>query len=98
MTEQFLVEQKKRLLKRIVVYTDFLNGRSDGRPEGAIELKKTHALPYIYAALQRMEEGKYGVCLDCEEKIPQERLKIVVGAIRCRECQEVFDELENHRR
>ncbi|RZL92743.1 MAG: TraR/DksA family transcriptional regulator [Variovorax sp.] len=41
----------------------------------------------IEQAQQRMNEGRYGVCLDCGEDIPRERLMALPTAIRCAACQ-----------
>jgi RNA polymerase-binding protein DksA len=41
----------------------------------------------IEQAQQRLTEGRYGVCLDCGEDIPRERLMVLPTAIRCAACQ-----------
>ncbi|MBU4311647.1 MAG: TraR/DksA family transcriptional regulator [Candidatus Omnitrophica bacterium] len=38
-------------------------------------------------ALKRIEEGKYGECLDCGKKIPSKRLKAVPHAKLCIQCK-----------
>lgn len=45
----------------------------------------------VRAALARMEEGAYGICLSCEEPIPKKRLDAVPWAAYCVRCQEVVD-------
>lgn len=40
----------------------------------------------IKAALQRMEEGTYGICLECGEPIAHERLRLVPFAPLCARC------------
>lgn len=45
----------------------------------------------IEAALQRLEDGTYGLCGDCEEPIAAARLKVLPFAERCRDCQEECD-------
>jgi RNA polymerase-binding transcription factor DksA len=40
----------------------------------------------IQAALARLEEGEYGVCVNCGEDIPIERLNAVPHAPRCTTC------------
>ena len=40
------------------------------------------------AALARLDSGDYGVCADCGEDIPAERLQAQPFAIRCTACQE----------
>jgi RNA polymerase-binding protein DksA len=41
----------------------------------------------IEQALRRMDEGRYGVCVDCAEGIPRERLMAYPTALRCGACQ-----------
>ena len=40
----------------------------------------------IYGALGRIEEGDYGLCIDCEELIPLGRLEIDPSLPRCVLC------------
>lgn len=49
------------------------------------------AIPYLEAALEKERQGTGGVCEDCDEAIPPQRLKLVPGAIRCAECQSNFE-------
>ncbi len=41
----------------------------------------------VESALRRFREGSYGVCEECGEDIPVERLKAVPAAVLCVECQ-----------
>jgi DnaK suppressor protein len=43
------------------------------------------------AALRRIEEGTYGVCLECEETISPARLAALPAAALCIRCQEAMD-------
>ena len=45
----------------------------------------------IRAAIHRVNEGEYGVCLECEEPISQKRLAAVPWAALCIQCQERAD-------
>ncbi|MCS7315731.1 MAG: TraR/DksA family transcriptional regulator [Bryobacterales bacterium] len=45
----------------------------------------------VRAALARIEEGAYGVCLGCEQPIPTKRLDAVPWAAYCVRCQEAVD-------
>ncbi len=92
MTREFVVLKQAELRAKEAEYTRFKTGDTDGRIEEAVLLKTEVALPYIKAALRQISEGKYGVCLDCEEQIPEARLELVPAAIRCRECQQLFEE------
>lgn len=41
----------------------------------------------LAAAEKAIEEGTYGVCVDCGGEIPEGRLKVVPDAVRCVPCQ-----------
>ena len=58
--------------------------------EISIQLKQTDAklLRAIENALQRVEAGTYGVCVDCDEEISQARLKAVPWTKVCISCKE----------
>lgn len=38
-------------------------------------------------AMQRIREGAYGTCVDCDGRIPAERLRAKPEATRCVKCQ-----------
>jgi RNA polymerase-binding transcription factor len=44
-------------------------------------------LRLLEAALKRVSDGSYGLCVDCGEDIPFERLRAQPGAERCVACQ-----------
>jgi len=44
------------------------------------------ALQRIESALQRIEDGEYGVCASCDEPISPHRLEVDPGATLCIEC------------
>lgn len=52
-------------------------------------------MEYVNRALEKIEEGSYGVCDDTGEEIPTGRLEAVPEAIRTVEAQQ---EYERHRR
>jgi DnaK suppressor protein len=45
----------------------------------------------VRAALERVKDGSYGVCLHCEEDISMKRLNAVPWAAFCIQCQELSD-------
>jgi DnaK suppressor protein len=49
-------------------------------------------LQKIELSLHKLDDGSYGVCDDCGEEISPERLRVLPFAIRCRDCQEDFEE------
>jgi len=44
------------------------------------------ALEQIEAALVRIEDGNYGVCVECESKIPKARLQVLPHTPHCVKC------------
>jgi DnaK suppressor protein len=52
----------------------------------------------IDEALRKLNEGTYGTCEDCGEKIDEERLKILPFAIYCIDCQERKEQFEEMKR
>lgn len=47
-------------------------------------------------AIDRMEEGSYGLCEECGVKIPKGRLKVLPFAKYCVECQEKLERDEKY--
>jgi RNA polymerase-binding protein DksA len=52
-------------------------------------------LEQIEGALERIEEGTYGICVRCEDKISRNRLRAKPFASLCIDCRE---EIESRRR
>lgn len=53
--------------------------------------RESHLLRNVRAALRRLDEGAYGVCLHCEEDINPKRLNAVPWTPFCISCQELAD-------
>jgi RNA polymerase-binding protein DksA len=51
---------------------------------GYQELKR---LKLIDSALTRIQQGKYGLCVKCGKRIPQDRLDAIPYALMCIECK-----------
>jgi DnaK suppressor protein len=51
-------------------------------------------LRLIEEALDRINSGDYGVCLSCEEEIPEKRLRALPWARYCVTCQEEIGALQ----
>jgi RNA polymerase-binding protein DksA len=58
---------------------------------GSQELKR---LRLIDSALTRIKQGKYGLCVKCGKRIPQDRLEAIPYALMCIECKSA-DERRN---
>lgn len=53
----------------------------------ALSEMETQELAEVGGALRRLDAERYGLCVDCEEEIPFERLKAEPWALRCVACQ-----------
>jgi len=56
--------------------------------------REAKSLMQIGAALKRIDDGAFGICLDCEEPISPKRLAAVPWAAYCLHCQEMHDAQE----
>ena len=67
-----------------------------GEREFAIRILEHDAkiLVQIGDALRRIDDGEFGVCLECEDPISPKRLAAVPWAKYCLHCQERHDALE----
>lgn len=57
-------------------------------------LQNTEQTEYrmILEAIAAIDEGVYGICVDCEGPISEKRLKHYPNAVRCIACQEALEE------
>jgi DnaK suppressor protein len=55
---------------------------------------QSKSLMQINRALERIEEGEFGICLECEEPISPKRLAAVPWAAYCLHCQQTHDAQE----
>ena len=53
--------------------------------------RESNLLRNVRAALRRIDEGSFGVCLHCEEDITPKRLNAVPWTPYCIQCQEMAD-------
>lgn len=53
----------------------------------AVEAAARREVKSIQFALSRIEKGTYGICADCGNEIPQNRLEAVPTALRCMPCE-----------
>ena len=58
----------------------------------SLSASERDALVEVEQALERLDEGEYGVCSHCEDKIPAKRLQAVPWARYCIDCQELAEQ------
>jgi DnaK suppressor protein len=66
--------------------------------EFALVQMKSETLNKINDALMRLEQGDYGNCFDCGEEIAEKRLRALPFAVRCKDCEEARETVEQRER
>jgi DnaK suppressor protein len=57
--------------------------------------RESRLLVQVRAALGRVRDGSFGICIECESAISPKRLSAVPSAPRCIECQDAADRDKN---
>jgi DnaK suppressor protein len=57
--------------------------------------RESRLLVQVRAALRRIQDGAFGICIDCESEISPKRLLAVPSAPRCIQCQSAVDRGEH---
>ena len=57
--------------------------------------RETNLLRNVRAALQRLDEGHFGICMHCEDEISPKRVNAVPWTPYCITCQEMADRQAN---
>lgn len=72
-------------------------GTDNNDRETALRLAsgETQMLNAVADALQRIDEGTYGKCIDCENDIPKGRLEVYPAAKRCVSCKEILEKQQD---
>ena len=71
--------------------------RSEREVEFALDTHDSEELGRVDAALARIEDGSYGLCVDCGVGIAPARLEAAPDALRCIACQEKFEKHQAQR-
>jgi len=66
--------------------------------EFALVQMKSETLNKINDALVRLEHGDYGNCFDCGQEIAEKRLRALPFAVRCKDCEEAREVVEQRER
>jgi len=72
------------------------DARQDATVADLQEQRDLAELAEAEAALQRLEDGRYGDCLGCGEPIPLQRLRVQPAAARCAACQARLEPRRGH--
>ena len=66
--------------------------------EFALIQMKAETLHKIEEALRRLEEGTFGYCFECGEEISERRLRALPFAVRCKDCEEARENVQQRER
>lgn len=58
----------------------------------AVSENESRQLQLINEALQRIDSGEYGDCMNCEEPINEKRIEAIPWARYCIKCQELIEQ------
>jgi DnaK suppressor protein len=72
-------------------WVDHSSQENDLHVNLALKQTDTKLLRAIDEALQRVEQGTFGICMDCEEPIAEARLDAVPWTRVCIDCKEKQD-------
>ncbi len=93
------LEEKLAQMSKEKVSDDQVQDPGDQAISSTMELLKSsfedaeiQEIKRIERALQKINDGTYGICVDCGEEISEKRLKSNLNAARCLACQEAFEE------
>lgn len=73
---------------------DLATGEISRELDAKITMRQHRQVKEIEDALERIKLGEYGICEDCGEPIPEQRLRLFPAARLCVRCQEELDQLE----
>lgn len=73
---------------------DLATGEISRELEAKISMRQHRQLKEIEDALERLKLGEFGMCEDCGEPIPEQRLRLFPAARLCVRCQEELDHYE----
>ena len=101
--EQSLLAQKSEIIENLIVgnkdfkeivegmdpkdVADIASDNIDRKMIEAIGSQELKRLKLIESALTRISQGKYGYCIKCEKRIPQDRLEAIPYALMCVGCK-----------
>ena len=93
--ENDVIEEHREVLDIIREHGDMaLEELRENTAFSLVELKYNE-LKMIEEALERIDKGEYGRCLDCDRWITPARLEALPYAVRCRDCQAKHEKQES---
>ncbi|MCR4822493.1 MAG: TraR/DksA family transcriptional regulator [Treponema sp.] len=101
--QEALTAQKEQILKSLAdQHSEYKKIVESGEPGDEVDIasdvidgalleslgaQDANRLTMINNALERIKQGKYGICLKCHKEIPRERLEAIPYAFMCIACK-----------
>jgi DnaK suppressor protein len=76
---------------------DLATGEISRELDAKITMRHYRQVKEIQNALERLKLGEYGMCEECGEPVPEQRLRLFPAARLCVRCQEEQDHIEKLR-
>jgi DnaK suppressor protein len=91
-----LNDMKQDLLRQMAMQHGDCGGRAEATAQARAELQEDERvavveLNEVEAALTRVEQGRYGACIDCGAEVAFARLLVAPAAARCIACQSALE-------
>ena len=86
-------EEYQELIEAIREEGDIASAELQESTVLALAEMRAKEVEQIDAAIERIENGEYGICIDCGDWITPARLEALPYALRCKECQERAEKL-----
>lgn len=86
-----LEEDHERSVKLAADPVDQASDACDEDISLEIASTKDEQLQLINTALENIDNGTYGTCIMCGEKIPITRLKVLPFVVRCKDCKAIYE-------
>lgn len=85
------IRNENSVISRLDVGDDAENSETQIQDDIDLALlqMKTETLKKIAQALTFLEEGSYGYCSECQAELPEQRLRALPFALRCKQCEEM---------
>ena len=88
---RFVTWQQERILERLNRYNNTETIKSQLTERGDLtpyqHYKITTVSKFLIQALDQIKSGNYGICTNCHQQIPVQRLFLVPAALRCMNCE-----------
>lgn len=81
------------LLKEPMDEADLASARYDRDLMVQIQYRNHRLIEEVHGALKRIENGMYGICLECGQEIGLERLKVQPMTAVCIDCKKELEKL-----